>query len=88
LPSLPDGAVGTVEIGFTDVDTAALGVDLGTKRYGLGLSADAHVEGPASKLIMVAAGRDPWRDAEAAGQLRVTGDRKAAETLLDVLRVV
>jgi len=39
-------------------------------------------------LIMVAARRDPWREAEAAGDIQVTGDRKAAETLLDVLEVV
>jgi hypothetical protein len=37
---------------------------------------------------MVAAGRDRWREAEAAGHLRITGDRKAAEAFLDVLKVV
>ncbi len=88
LPEIPSDASGTATLSYTDLDLPPLGIDLGTRQYGLGLSADAHVEGPASALIMVAAGRDSWRDAEAAGRLQVTGDRKAAETLLDVLRVV
>ena len=88
LPEIPTGAGGTVEIGFSDVDTQKLGIDLGTRRFGIDLSADAQISGPAASLIMVAAGRDSWREAEAAGRLEVKGDRKAAETLLDVLRVV
>ena len=88
LPEIPSGAAGTLALGFVDVDTPALSVDLGTRRFGIGLAADAQVKGPAASLIMVAAGRDPWREAEATGHLRITGDRKAAETFLDVLRVV
>jgi len=88
LSEIPSGAAGTLAIGFVDVDTPALSVDLGTRRFGIGLPADAQVKGPAASLIMVAAGRDPWREAEATGHLRISGDRKAAETFLDVLRVV
>ena len=88
LPEIPAGAGGTVEIGFSDIQTQKLGVDLGTKTFGIDLSADAQITGPAASLIMVAAGRDKWRDAEEAGRLEIKGDRKAAETLLDVLRVV
>ncbi|HJT37969.1 MAG TPA: hypothetical protein VJ818_06045, partial [Actinomycetota bacterium] len=82
------GATGTLAIGFVDVDTPMLTVDLGTRRFGIGLPADAQIKGPAASLIMVAAGRDPWRAAESAGHLRISGDRKAAEAFLDVLKVV
>jgi len=88
LPEIPAGAGGTVEIGFTDVDAPKLGVDLGTKTFGIGISTDAQISGPAASLIMIAAGRDRWRETEEAGRLEIKGDRKAAETLLDVLRVV
>jgi uncharacterized protein (TIGR03083 family) len=88
LPEVRSDASGTVALSYSDLDLPPFGIDLGTRRYGGELHADAHIDGPAASLIMVAAGRDPWREAEAAGNLRVTGDRKAAETLLDVLRVV
>ena len=88
LSEIPGGAAGTLAIGFVDVETPTLSVDLGTRRFGIGLPADAQVKGPAASLIMVAAGRDPWREVEVAGHLRISGDRKAAETFLDVLRVV
>jgi uncharacterized protein (TIGR03083 family) len=88
LPEIPSEASGTVVLSYTDLDLPPLGIDLGTRRYGIGLSADSEVRGPASSLIMVAAGRDPWREAEAAGDLHVEGDRKAAEMLLDMLTVV
>ena len=88
LPEIPSDATGTVALSFTDLDFPSMNIDLGTKRYGIGLNADTQIRGPAASLIMVAARRDPWRGAEAAGDLRVTGDRKAAETLLDVLEVV
>ena len=88
LSEIPEGAAGTLAIGFVDIDTPSLSIDLGTRQFGIGLPADAQIKGPAASLIMVAAGRDPWRDVEAAGHLRITGDRKAAETFLDVLRVV
>jgi uncharacterized protein (TIGR03083 family) len=88
LPEIRNDASGTVALSYTDLDLPPLGIDLGSQRYGIGLNADTQIEGPAASLIMIAAGRDPWRDAEDAGDLRVTGDRKAAETLLDVLRVV
>ena len=88
LPEIPPSAAGTLAIGFVDLDIPPLAIDLGTRRFGVGLPADAQVKGPAASLIMVAAGRDPWREAEAAGHLRISGDRKAAETFLDVLRVV
>jgi uncharacterized protein (TIGR03083 family) len=88
LPDVPAGAGGTVEIGFTDVEAPKLGIDLGTRRFGVGLSSDAQISGSAASLIMVAAGRDRWRETEEAGRLDITGDRKAAEALLDVLRVV
>jgi hypothetical protein len=37
---------------------------------------------------MVAARRDTWRDTEAAGGLKIDGDRAAAEALLDALLLV
>jgi uncharacterized protein (TIGR03083 family) len=88
LPQIPIDATGTVALSYTDLDLPPMGVDLGTRRYGLGLNADTQIRGHAASLIMVAARRDPWRAAEATGDLQVSGDRKAAETLLDVLEVV
>jgi uncharacterized protein (TIGR03083 family) len=88
LPEIPTDATGTVALSYTDLDLPPMGIDLGTRRYGIGLNADTQIRGPAASLIMVAARRDPWRAAEATGDLQVAGDRKAAETLLDVLEVV
>jgi uncharacterized protein (TIGR03083 family) len=88
LPKIPIDATGTVALSYTDLDLPPVGIDLGTRRYGIGLNADTQIRGPAASLIMVAARRDPWRGAEATGDVQVTGDRKAAEMLLDVLEVV
>jgi uncharacterized protein (TIGR03083 family) len=88
LPLVPDDAKGTVLVGFTDAPLAPLGVDMSAHRFGTALtSADARVEAPAAALTMIAAGRDPWREAEAAGTLRIEGDRSVAESFLDVLTV-
>jgi uncharacterized protein (TIGR03083 family) len=89
LPRVAGGRVGTVSIAFDDVDLPALGVDLGAKRYGYGVSGgDARIAGRAAPLVMVAARRDTWRDAEASGALKIEGDRNAAEAVLDALLLV
>jgi uncharacterized protein (TIGR03083 family) len=88
LPDVPAGASGLVSIGFSDVDLAPLGIDLGARRYGTALAKNgSRVVGDAPTLIMIAAGRDAWREAETAGRIRIEGDRKPAEILLDVLKV-
>lgn len=65
--------------------------DLGRRQFG------AHVPSRATVTLrldvpafcLVAADRVSWRDLESAGRIRISGDdRKAAETLLDAVRVV
>jgi uncharacterized protein (TIGR03083 family) len=86
LPEVPDGASGQVSIGFSDIDLPPLGVDLGARRFGTALAdGGSRVVGDAPSLVMIAAGRDQWREAESAGRVRIEGDRKPAEILLDVL---
>jgi len=88
LPLIPADAKGSVQIGPSDVTVEPLGIDLGAKRFGTSLtSTDARVQGSTATLVMIAAGRDPWRDAEASGALKIDGDRAVAETFLDVLLV-
>ncbi|MGZ4126904.1 MAG: maleylpyruvate isomerase family mycothiol-dependent enzyme [Actinomycetota bacterium] len=89
LPDLKDDGSGTISIGFTDVDAGRLWVDLGSRRFGSDpAKEDAAIEGPAAALIMVAAGRDPWQEAEAGGKILIRGDRGPAEKFLEALRVV
>jgi uncharacterized protein (TIGR03083 family) len=88
LPDVPAGAEGQVTIGFTDLDLPALGIDLGARRFGTAIAGTGgRITGDAPTLIMIAAGRDSWREAETAGRLHIEGDRKPAEILLDVLCV-
>lgn len=89
LPRVLPGASGRVALAFDDLELPDLGFDLGLRRYGYGVEgADARIAGRASALIMVAARRDPWQDAEAAGALKVDGDRASAEGLLEALLLV
>lgn len=81
-----DDARGRVALRFDGLDIAAYTTDLAAKRFGVDGAADATVTADAASIIMVAAGRDAWRDAEGAGLLRVEGDRAAAEAFLDALR--
>lgn len=84
-----DGAKGRVALELSDVEYPALGFDLAGRRFGYGVDgSDAIVSGPATVLAMIAARRDPWRDVEAAGGIKVEGDRTAAEPLLDALQLV
>ena len=84
-----DGARGRVALEFNDVEYPALGFDLAGRRFGYGVEgSDAIVTGPTPALAMIAARRDPWRDVEAAGGLKVEGNRTAAEPLLDALQLV
>ena len=89
LPEIPAGASGLVSVGFTDLELPPQGIDLEARRFGTALAEDGtRVVGDASSLIMIAAGRDPWREAESVGRIRIDGERKPAEILLDVLKVV
>lgn len=87
---IPDGEpAGRVALSFDDVDLPPLSIDLATRACSLGEApADARVAGRAAALVMVAARRDGWRDAEARGELKIEGDRAAAEVLLDALLLV
>lgn len=87
LPRVPSGATGRVVVRVTDADVEPFGVDLGERRYGL-VEGGTTIEADAAPLVMVAAGRDPWRDAEAAGALAIRGPRDPAEVFLDALRAV
>jgi len=88
LPLVPDDAKGSVLFGFTDAPVAPLGIDLSEHRFGTSLtSTDARVEGPVAALTMIAAGRDPWRKAEADGVISIDGDHAVAESFLDLLTV-
>jgi uncharacterized protein (TIGR03083 family) len=89
FPRIPGGASGRVELSFDDVDLPALGIDLGTRAPSLGRGhSDAGVSGRAAAIVMVAARRTPWREAEERGSLKVEGDRPVAETFLDALLLV
>jgi uncharacterized protein (TIGR03083 family) len=84
-----EDARGRVAVAFGDVDYPPLGFDLGARRFGYGVDgADAIVTGPTAVIAMVSARRDPWRDVEASGGLKVEGDRAPAEALLDALQLV
>jgi uncharacterized protein (TIGR03083 family) len=89
LPRLAAGVEGSASVAFDDVELPTMAIDLTEKRYGYGVAADgARIGGRAAALVMVAARRDPWREAEAAGALKVEGDRAAAEAVLDALLLV
>lgn len=89
LPRVPEGAKGTVALSFSDVELPALVVDLERRRYWLGGGdAEARISGRAATLVMIAARRDTWRDAEEDGGIAAEGDRAAAETFLDALLLV
>jgi len=89
LPRVAAGSKGTVALGFDDLDLPAMGFDLGARTYGYGIeSVDARIAGRAAGVIMVAARRDAWRDAESSGGLKIEGDRAAAEAFLDAMLLV
>ncbi len=89
FPRVPDAASGRVELAYSDIDRPSLRLDLGLRRFGYGIeSTDALITAPTAALAMVAARRDPWQDAEAAGAIKVEGDRRAADTFLDSLLLV
>jgi uncharacterized protein (TIGR03083 family) len=83
------GARGQVSLTFDDTDYPPLGFDLSARRFGYGVEVvDARIVGPTAALAMVAARRDAWRDAEAAGGVKIDGDRAVAGALLDALQLV
>lgn len=89
FPRVEEKASGRVGLELTDVDLPVLGMDLGLRRFGYGVEAsDARITAPTSALAMVAARRDPWQDAEAAGAIKVEGDRTAADAFLEALLLV
>ena len=89
LPRVAAGSKGSVSLAFDDLDLPAFGFDLTAQRYGYGVTGgDARIAGRAAPLVMVAARRDAWRDAETSGALKIEGDRKAAEAVLDALLLV
>ncbi len=86
FPRIPAEASGKVSLVLSDIDVPTLGLDLGLRRYGYGVDApEARITAPTSALAMVAAHRDPWQDAEAAGALKVEGDRQTADAFLEAL---
>jgi uncharacterized protein (TIGR03083 family) len=86
---IPKGRLGRVSLAFEDGDIPPVGVDLGASAYGFGVAGtDATVTGRTAAIAMIAAHRDAWRDTEAAGGLKVEGDREVAEVLLDALTLV
>lgn len=88
LPRLPESANGTVGLGFTDLPGPMFGVDMQAHTFGEHVEARTHITGPAATIVMIASGRDAWRDAEAAGMLHIDGDRTPAEVFLDALIAV
>ncbi|MBI4728618.1 MAG: maleylpyruvate isomerase family mycothiol-dependent enzyme [Acidobacteria bacterium] len=89
LPRIAPGATGTVVLSMAGGDLPPVGFDLGARRYGAGIDeGDGAIEADAAPLVMVAAGRDPWREAESAGHIRIRGERAPAEALLEALSVV
>jgi uncharacterized protein (TIGR03083 family) len=89
FPNIPEGATGRVGLAYEDVDLPVVGFDLATKGITIApTSSDARITARAPALVMVAARRDPWRDAEERGGLKVEGDRATAERFLDALLLV
>ena len=89
FPRIPADASGRVSLAFDDIDLPTLGIDLGLRRYGYGVDApEARITAPTAALAMVAARRDPWQDAEAAGALKVEGDRRTTDAFLEALLLV
>lgn len=88
LPRLPASASGAVRLGYTDLDLPPFGIDMQRRRFGTSVEAPTSIEGPAVRVLMVASGRDAWRDAETDGALRIEGDRGVAEVFLDALVAV
>jgi uncharacterized protein (TIGR03083 family) len=84
-----EGAKGRVALDFADVEYPPLGFDLAGRRFGYGVDgSDARITGATAALAMVCARRDAWRDVEAAGGVKVEGDRTSAEGLLDALQLI
>ena len=89
LPRVAPASTGQVSFAYSDIDLPALGLDLGLRRFGFGVEGkDARITAPVAALAMVAARRDPWQDAEAAGAIKVEGDRGAADAFLESLLLV
>ena len=86
---IPKGKLGRVALAFDDAELPKLTLDRGARTFGLGVeSSDALVTGRTAAIAMIAAHRDPWRETEASGGLKVEGDRTVAEVLLDALTLV
>jgi len=88
LPLISPAASGSVTIRFANLDLPAVGFDLDEQRYGMSVEGASTIVAEAAPFVMVAAHRDAWRDAEAAGALKIEGDREGAETFLDALTVI
>jgi uncharacterized protein (TIGR03083 family) len=89
FPRIPADASGKLSLAFSDIDLPTLGIDLGLRRYGYGVEApEARITAPTAALAMIAARRDPWQDAEAAGALKVEGDRQTTDAFLEALLLV
>ncbi len=92
-PRMPAGQRGRVALRIDGIDLPPYVADLAARTVGFG----RHVDGAAAEpdatitadpavLMMVASGRDPWRDAEQTGAIKIEGTRAAAEVFLDALR--
>ena len=84
MPRVPSGSTGRVRLVVEGLP--AVVVDLGAKQVSEASgSAVATVAAPPAALMMIAAGRDPWRDAVERGVVTIEGDRVAAEVFLAAL---
>lgn len=89
LPRVGRTVTGRVAIVYDDLEVPPFGIDLAAHKYGYAIAdPDAVIHVRAAPFVMVAARRDAWRDAEAAGTLRIEGARDTATALLDVIRAV
>lgn len=93
--AIPDGAAGRVVLQVDAPGIPPLQVDLAAKRVEIGArtrtpdaTVDATVTADPAALMMVASGRDQWRDAKLAGAFKIEGSRPIAEQFLDVLKAV
>lgn len=89
LPRIHADARGDVTVSFRGLDIDPFGIDLTHRRFGTALGGrGTRIDADPAALVMCAAGRDRWRDAEARGRLLIDGERAPAETFLDALLVV
>ncbi|MHB8513274.1 MAG: maleylpyruvate isomerase family mycothiol-dependent enzyme [Actinomycetota bacterium] len=86
---IPSDAHGRVTMRIDEIGMPPLHTDLGKGKMKIGVPdspADSSIIVEASSIMMVAAQRDRWRDAEQSGLLKIEGMRAPAEQFLDAFR--